>query len=69
MPQFVQTAPSRGRSLFVTIKRLWTATKPAGPCALRHISDAQARDIGLTSAQIEALRFEYPSRKTRHPGL
>jgi uncharacterized protein YjiS (DUF1127 family) len=37
--------------------------------SLRHISDAQARDIGLSPAQMAIVRFEYPSRTITHRGL
>ena len=61
--------PWRDRPLHVFLRQAFRALRPAGPSLLRHLTDAQARDIGLSPAEIERARFEYPSRTTRHPSL
>ncbi|PSL22277.1 hypothetical protein CLV88_101703 [Shimia abyssi] len=34
-----------------------------------HLSDRQARDVGLSSADLEVRRLRLPSRHTHHPRL
>lgn len=59
----------RDRIFCVWLNQVLQAIRPAGPSSLRHLTDAQARDIGLSSADMERARFNYPSRTTRHPSL
>lgn len=37
--------------------------------SLPHLTDKQARDIGLDPADLEFIRMQYPSQTTHHPML
>ena len=46
--------------------RLTAHARPAPP-TLKGVSDHLARDIGLSAAELEALRHEWPSETQHHP--
>ena len=69
MAKSIQNTLRRDRPLYVKFMNILCAILPAGPSPLRHLSDAQARDIGIDPASMERLRYEYPSRTTQHPRL
>ena len=56
----------RGRSFIVKLMHLFTCRHHP---SLHHITDAQARDIGLSPSEVGLLRFEFPSQTIRHRGL
>ncbi len=61
------SAPWRDRHLFVKwLKKLQIHTAPAPPFP-KGISNHLARDIGLSAADLERLRFEYPSDGPNRP--
>lgn len=61
------STPWRGQHSFVKwFKKLQVRAAPAPPFP-KGISDHLARDIGLSAADLEALRFEYPSDGPARP--
>jgi hypothetical protein len=66
MPQDSQKPRLRGQPFIVKLKHLFARRHHP---SLRHVSDAKARDIGLSPSEVELLRFEFPSQTIQHRGL
>ncbi len=55
----------RGAASVLSFLQLWRDPRQAYP----HLTDRQAQDIGLNSADLEWSRLDLPSQTTRHPML
>ncbi len=64
-----QNTPLRDRYICAKFRQIFTMARLRKSRSLRHISDAQARDIGLTPHEIECIRLKHPSQNMHHPRL
>ena len=74
MANIEENAPRRAGISFAKIRQALAALKSMilapsrrSPPTLEGISDHLARDIGLSPADLEELRHEWPSQTTHHP--